>query len=86
VALAERPSEWYRATLISPSRLWAWAMSKLFCIRMSVSIETPNARRGKAFGSRPGRNHLGMTAAGFETEPQGTSGPRTRLGYLSEAQ
>ena len=31
------------ATLISPSRLRAWAMSKLFCMRISVSIETPKA-------------------------------------------
>src|SRR5687768_10746164 len=29
--------------LISPSRLRAWAMSQLFCICMSVSIETPKA-------------------------------------------
>jgi hypothetical protein len=31
------------ATSTSPSRLRAWAMSKLFCMRMRVSIETPNA-------------------------------------------
>lgn len=58
-------SRWKGLTLISPSRLRAWAMSKLFCIRIRVSIETPKAfsMRSAISGERCARSFSSADSA-----------------------